>query len=191
MKKVLIALSLLALSACGGGFDDLDAARAGGGGIGSTITPSPNPNNPEIQTRWQYSATEIEGTIISVRANNGAVNSYVDPITNARRTPTLALERQLVNNLERELVTIFAGSSVACVPSCDINIRFDGRLSVFRMQSSGDGILTPIDINNNTALFRNFTSSNIAIVSLPIVGFSGFFDAEFDLRGYDASRMIL
>jgi hypothetical protein len=179
------------LTACCGGFDDLDAARAGGSGIGSTVTKPNEPANPEIQTNWRYSSTEIDGTVFSVTANNTAISSFNDPITNTRRTPRVQLERQLINNLSTESVTIVVGSTLPCLPSCDVRIRFDGQLTIYRMQSSGDGIVKPADRNTESTLFKKFTTSNRAVVSLPIVGLGNTFDAEFDLRNYDPNRMTL
>ncbi len=141
MKFFILLASIVGLTACGGGFDDLDAARAGGSGIGSTITKPDKPTNPEIQTNWRYSSSEIDETVFSVTANNSAINSFNDPITNTRRTPRVQLERQLINNLSTESVTVVVGSTLPCLPSCNVRIRFDGQLTIYRMQSSGDGII--------------------------------------------------
>ena len=195
MRRLLLLFSIsgsiVGLTACGGGFDDLDAARAGGSGIGSTITKPNVPTNPEIQTNWRYSSSEIDKIVFSVTANNTAISSFNDPITNIRRTPRVQLERQLINNFSTESVTIVVGSTLPCLPSCDVRIRFDGQLTIYRMQSNGDGIIKPADRNTESALFRKFTASNKAIVSLPIVALGNTFDAEFDLRNYDPARMAL
>ncbi len=191
MKFFILLASIVGLTACGGGFDDLDAARAGGSGIGSTITKPEEPTNPEIQTNWRYSSSEIDEKVFSVIANNSAINSFNDPITNTRRTPRVQLERQLINNLSTESVTVVVGSTLPCLPSCDVRIRFDGQLTIYPMQSSGDGIIKPADKNIESALFRKFTTSDKAVVSLPIVGLGNAFDAEFDLRNFDPNRMAL
>lgn len=45
--KNLVAVGLaLALAGCGGGYDDMDAARVGGG-IGNTVTQPSNPDEVE------------------------------------------------------------------------------------------------------------------------------------------------
>lgn len=191
MKKYVVLVSILALSACGGGFDDLDAAREAGSGIGSTVNKPDQPNNPEIQTRWQYSSTASGATTLSVRAYNTALNSFMDSTTDTRYNPRVELEKRLVNNASTESVTIFVGSMLPCSPSCDVRIRFDGQLTIYRMQNSGDGTIKPLDRNIEKALFRKFTTSNKAIVSYPILGLGNAFAAEFDLRGYDPRRMKL
>ncbi len=192
-SSVLIVASLVGLSACGG-FDDLDAARAAGAGIGSTVT-TPNgpdtPTNPEIQSNWRYSSSEIGETIFSVSANNSAINSFVEPSTTIRRTPRVMLNKQLLNDLSIESVTIAVDSAIICLPSCDIRIRFNGQLAIYQMQDGGNGTIVPANDRIKTDLFRRFTTSNSAIVSLPIVGFGNAFDAEFNLRNYDPKRMAL
>lgn len=190
LLPTLLSLSVIGLSACGG-FDDLDAAREAGAGIGSTVTTPSNPTNPETQSNWRYSSSEIGDTVFSVSANNSAINSFVESSTNIRRTPRVTLNKQLVNNFIVESVSIMAGGAVVCLPSCDVRIRFDNQFAIYRMQDSGDGILKPANSNIEAALFSKFTTSNKAIVSLPIVGFGNAFDAEFDLRNYDANQMSL
>lgn len=190
LLPTLLSLSVIGLSACGG-FDDLDAARAAGAGIGSTVTNPNQPVDPEIQSNWRYSSSETDDTIFSVTANNNAINSFIEPNTNLRAIPRVELKKQLVNNFIVESVSIIAGGAVVCLPSCDVRIRFDNQFAIYRMQDSGDGILKPANSNIEAALFSKFTTSNKAIVSLPIVGFGNAFDAEFDLRNYDANRMAL
>ncbi|MDN5565341.1 MAG: hypothetical protein L0G25_00960 [Psychrobacter sp.] len=190
LLPTLLSLSAIGLSACGG-FDDLDAARAAGAGIGSTVTTPNQPVDPEIQSNWRYSSSETDDTIFSVTANNDALNSFVEPNTNLRSTPRVELKKQLINNFIVESVNIIAGGTVVCLPSCDIRIRFDNQFAIYRMQDSGNGILKPANSSIEAALFSKFTTSNKAIVSLPIVGFGNEFDAEFDLRNYDPNRMSL
>lgn len=57
------------------------------------------------------------------------------------------------------------------------------------MQNSIDGVIRPINDVTEKALFNKFTTSNRAIVSLPIIGLPAPFDANFDLRGYDINKM--
>ncbi len=190
LLPTLLSLSVIGLSACGG-FDDLDAARAAGAGIGSTVTNPNQPVDPEIQSNWRYSSSETDDTIFSVTANNNALNSFVEANTNLRSTPRVELKKQLINNFIVESVSIITGGAVVCLPSCDVRIRFDNQFAIYRMQDSGNGILKPANSNIEAALFSKFTTSNKAIVSLPIVGFGNAFDAEFDLRNYDPNRMSL
>lgn len=48
MKRLALVLVTISLLGCGGGYDDIDAARGGGGGISSTVAkPMPSkPNTP-------------------------------------------------------------------------------------------------------------------------------------------------
>ena len=190
LLPALLSFSAIGLSACGG-FDDLDAARAAGAGIGSTVTTPNQPNNPEIQSNWRYSSSEVNDAVFSVQANNSAINSFVEPITNTQSIPRVELEKQLLNNFTVQSVSIITDGALSCLPSCDVRIRFDNQFAIYRMQDSGDGILKPATSNIATALFNKFTTSSKAIVSLPLVGFANAFDAEFDLRNYDPNRMTL
>lgn len=190
LLPAVFSFSAIGLSACGG-FDDLDAARDAGAGIGSTVTTPNQPTNPEIQSNWRYSSSEIDGNVFLVQANNSAINSFIEPITNTRGTPRVELEKQLLNSFTVESVSIIAGGALSCLPSCDVRIRFDNQFAIYLMQDSGDGILKPANSNIATALFSKFTTSSKAIVSLPLISFANTFDAEFDLRNYDPNRMTL
>lgn len=57
------------------------------------------------------------------------------------------------------------------------------------MRSSSDGVLVPINEFTENQLFNKITTSNSAIISLPIIGLSQPFDANFDLRGYNINKM--
>ena len=189
MKKILVLSLAVALGGCG--FDDLDAAKEGGGGIGNSGSDTQPPNIPEVQTRWTYSSSEIDEVIFAVTANNEALNSFNDPVlNNTRYTPRVTLQRQLdANNVAINTVAIFVGAKTACLPSCDVRIRFNGQLKIYRMQNSTDGVIIPADRVVETALFKKFATANSAVVSLPIIGLPAPFDANFDLRGYDEYRM--
>ena len=193
MKKLIGIALILVLTGCGG-FDDIDAMRdATIGSDGSTTNPSqPNrPSAPTDQKNWQYSSAAIDGKTFSLEAVNYALNDYFDPIyTNVKNKPWLDLEKRLSSdNSVTERVYIFAMSAVRCSPSCDVRMSFDGNWATYRMQNSSDGVITPLDRATEITLFKKFTSSNRATVSLPIIGLAQPFDANFDLSGYDLRQM--
>lgn len=68
-------------------------------------------------------------------------------------------------------------------------MTFDGNQATYEMRNSIDGVIVPINEFTENQLFNKFTTSNRAIVSLPIIGLSQPFDANFDLRGYDVNKM--
>ena len=181
---------MVLLSGCGGGFDDMDAARPGGG-IGSSGSDNNPPTNPEDKTRWQYSSVSNENGVFSLSATNYSINTYQKPdYENLRGMPWIKLERDLGRNgVVTDTVDIFTDSNVSCLPSCDIRMSFDGNWAVYKMQHVIDGVIKPIDDATGKILFKKFTTSNTAIVSLPIIGLPAPFDANFDLSGYDTDKM--
>lgn len=188
MKKIVTLGLVLTLIGCGGGFDDMDAARLGGSGIGSTVT---KPNKPDAKPNWQYSAFAEGNRIFSLTAINYALNTYQMPEYNNLRGKTwVFVDRDLnSDNTVTESVVVFTDSSISCLPSCSVRMSFDGNWAIYQMQYSSDGVIKPINKNVSKTLFNKFTTSNRATVSLPIIGLSEPFDANFDLRGYDAKRM--
>lgn len=190
MKKLLAVGLALALSGCGGGFDDMDAARPGGG-IGNTGSDNNQPSNPEEKTQWQYSSTSNSGGIFSLRANNYALNFFYDPqFSNVKHKPWIELEkRKSSSGAVTSTVVIFVNSNLSCTPSCKVGMTFDGNRATYEMRNSIDGVIVPINEFTESQLFNKFTTSNRAIVSLPIIGLSQPFDANFDLRGYDINKM--
>lgn len=189
MKKLLAVSLALVISGCGGGYDTIDAARPGGG-IGNTVT---KPNNPDAgeKTRWQYSSTGNSGGIFSLRANNYALNFFYDPqFSNVKHTPWIELEkRKSSSGAVTSAVVIFVNSNLSCTPSCRVSMNFDGNQASYEMRNSIDGVIVPVNDFTASQLFNKFTTSNRAIVSLPIIGLSQTFDANFDLRGYDVNQM--
>ena len=190
MKKLLAVSLVLVLSGCGGGFDDMDAARPGGG-IGNTGSDNNTPSNPEEKTQWQYSSTSSSSGLLSLRATNYALNFFYDPqVIELKHKPWIQLEkRKASSGAVTTIVAIFVNSNLSCTPSCKIAINFDGNRATYEMRNSSDGILVPINEFTENQLFNKFTASNSAIISLPIIGLSQPFDANFDLRAYDVNKM--
>lgn len=188
--KNLVAVGLaLALAGCGGGYDDMDAARVGGG-IGNTVTQPSNPD--EVETaRWQYASTSDSNGVFSLRANNYALNAFYDPnFPTVRNTPWVQLEkRQSSSGAVTDTVTIFVNATLSCTPSCSVPMTFDGNRANYQMRNNIDGVLVPLNDLTKNQLFNKFTTSNSAIITLPIVRLSKPFNANFDLRGYDVNRM--
>lgn len=191
MKKLGMIGVVLALTGCGGGYDDMDASRVGGG-IGNTVTQPTNPSDPNQETtRWQYASTSNSSGIFSLRASNYALNFFYDPnFPTVKNTPWVQLEkRQSSSGAVVDTVTIFVNATLSCTPSCSVPMTFDGNRANYQMRNDIDGVIVPLNELTKNQLFNKFTTSNSAIVSLPIVGLSGPFDANFDLRGYDVNRM--
>ena len=190
MKKLLAVSLVLVLSGCDGGFDDMDAARPGGG-IGNTGSDNNTPSNPEEKTQWQYSSTSSSSGLFSLRATNYALNFFYDPqVIELKHKPWIQLEkRKASSGAVTTTVAIFVNSNLSCTPSCKIAINFDGNRATYEMRNSSDGILVPINEFTENQLFNKFTASNSALISLPIIGLSQPFDANFDLRAYDVNKM--
>lgn len=179
---------VLAISGCGGGYDDMDAAREGMAGIGSTVT---KPSNPDAKPNWQYKSIADGSRVFSLTAINYATNTYQMPEYNNLRGRTWVFIDRTLNSDDTvtDAVTIFTSSSLSCIPSCNVRMSFDGNWATYQMRHSSDGIIKPIDDGVAKTLFKKFTTSNRATVSLPIIGLLEPFDANFDLRGYDMKRM--
>lgn len=190
MKRVIAVGLMVFLSGCGGGFDDMDAARPGGG-IGNTGSDNNQPGTPEEKTQWQYSSISSADRVFSLKATNYALNFFYDPkSTNKTYRPWVELERrQSSSGAVTDTVTVFVNSTLSCTPSCNVNMIFDGQRATYQMQNSTDGIIKPLNDVTEKALFNKLTTSNRATISLPVVGLSAPFDANFDLHGYDINKM--
>ena len=198
MKKLLAVVGLaLVLSGCGG-YDDMDAAREGMGGIGShgsdkPTTPSKpsTPSDPNQIANWKYSSVADGDRVFALSATNYSVNTYQQPdYSNLKGQPWVTIERtQARDGKITNTVVIFADSSTSCYPSCDVRMTFDGRSANYRMRNNIDGVLRPIDDSTGNTLFKKFTSSNIAIIELPIIGLFEPFSARFNLSGYVIKKM--
>lgn len=197
MKKLLAVGLVLVISGCGG-YDDMDAAREGMGGIGShgsdkPTTPSKpsTPSDPNQIANWKYSSVADGDRVFALSATNYSVNTYQQPgYSNLKGQPWVTIERtQARDGKITNTVVIFADSSTSCYPSCDVRMTFDGRSANYRMRNNIDGVLRPIDDSTGNTLFKKFTSSNIAIIELPIIGLFEPFSARFNLSGYVIKKM--
>ncbi len=191
MKNLVIVGLVIVLAGCGGGFDDMDAARDAFAGIGSNGSDNNQPSNPNEKSNWQYSSVSNENGVFSLSATNYSINTYQKPdYENLRGKPWIKLERDLSRDgIVTDTVVIFTGSNVSCLPSCDIRMSFDGNWATYKMQHVIDGVIRPIDDATGKTLFKKFTTSNRATVNLPIIGLSEPFDANFNLSGYDIKQM--
>lgn len=191
IKITVLTLALL-LSACGGGYDDMDAARLGFDGIGSHGSDKPTtPSNPNEKSNWQYSSISNETGVFSLSAINYSTNTYQRPdYENLRGKSFIKLEKDLGRDgVITDTVAIFTDSNVSCMPSCDVRMSFDGNWATYKMRHVIDGVIRPINESTGKTLFKKFTTSNRATVNLPIIGLPEPFDANFDLSGYDMKRM--
>lgn len=195
MKKLLAVGLALVLSGCGGGFDDMDAARPGGG-IGNHGSDKPTvPDKPSDKENWRYSSvTNSVGEVFHAEAENRSLNDYPDPKFQGLKVSSLLyIERDRIRpNGISESIKIFAGSEVSCTPTCQIPIKFNsGRQNYLMRYSTSNEILVPVNAQVGKDLFDKFTRSNSAVVTLPIVGLNSKVDVEFNLKGYDSRRMQL
>ena len=195
MKKLLAVGLVLALSGCGGGYDSLPPLVSDGNGgtigAGGTIGSGGSKEDGE----WRYSSVDNSaGEVFNAKAENNAINTYPDPeVDGLNARPFVIAERQrLLPGTVSESVKIFTGSAVACVPTCQIPIKFNSNRQSYLMQYSSDNdVLIPVSADVGKDLFDKFTKSNSAVVTLPIIGLSDKVDSEFNLRGYEANRMKL
>lgn len=196
MKKLLAVGLALVLSGCGGGYDDMDAARAGMGGIGSNGSDNPStPSNPNEKGNWRYSSvTNSDGEVFYTKAENNSLNSYPDPdFQGLEARSFLYVERERIRpNGISESIKIFAGSAVSCTPTCQIPIKFNGGRQNYLMRySTNNEVLVPVNDQISRDLFNKFTQSNSAVVTLPVIGLYNKVDIEFNLKGYDPRKMKL
>lgn len=189
MRFITITILATALMGCGGGFDDMDASRPGGG-ISNTGGDN-KPSTPEVQSNWKYGSVEVSGKPVSLNATVYATNTVVVPsYPNIKFRPYVVLEkRKMADGSLTENVTIFAERPVKCTPNCDIKIKFNNSITTYRFKQNSDGILVPIDQSYAKSLFQKFSTSNEAVIFIPYVELEQPFDAQFNLRGFDKTRM--
>lgn len=191
MKKIIALSIVLLLTACGG-YDDIDAMREAKMGSDTPIT-SPSkpdkPNNPN--SNWQYSSVADGDRVFALSATNYSVNTYQRPdYPNLQGKPWVTIERtQTRDGAITNTIVIFADSNTSCSPSCDVRMTFDGQTAIYRMRNNIDGVLRPIDDRTGNTLFKKFTTTNLAVTELPIIGLSEPFAARFNLSGYEIKRM--
>ena len=186
MKKLLAVGMALVLSGCGE-FDSLppkvDNGNGGTIGAGSTF--------PTDKGNWKYGNTSNENGLFSLTARIDAINTYTVPkYPNLERRSWIELEKRKLfdGNISKRFL-VFAPEQVKCTPSCDIRIKFNGNTTTYSFLQSSEGVLTPASDRIASELFDKTTQSNRATIYLPIMGLSKEFGSEFNLGGYDATKM--
>ncbi len=187
MKK-MVALSLaLALIGCGE-FDSLppQVSNGGGGtvGAGSTFPQGEDGN-------WKYGSVDDESGVFSLSARIDATNTYTVPkYPNLKQRSWIELEKiKSSDGTISKRFTIFAPEQVKCTPNCEIRIKFNSQITNYSFVQRVDGVLTPENDQLSSELFDKTTQSNSATIYLPIVGLSDEVESDFNLKGYDKSRM--
>lgn len=194
MRKAVVIGFMLTLSACGSdGVDEWSGSPNVDTNINMPSKPSnpPKPSRPNEQSRWQYSSVADGSRVFALSATTYSLNTYTMPkYNNLQGKPWVTLEKsQSRDGVVTDTIVIFADSNTACSPSCDVRMSFDGNGATYRMRNSIDGVLRPNDDATGKTLFKKYTSSNKATATLPIIGLTQPFEANFDLRGYDIKRM--
>lgn len=187
MKELWAVGLALALSGCGGGYDSLPplVGDGGGGTIGAGST------FPADKGNWKYGSVSNEDGVFSLSARIDATNTYTVPqFPNLKQRSWIELEkRKSSDGVISKRFTIFAPEQVKCTPNCEIKIKFNSRVSSYSFAQRVDGVLTPANDQLSSELFDKTTQSNTATIYLPIVGLSGEVESEFNLKGYDKSKM--
>lgn len=194
MRKLFAVGLVLMLSGCGGGYDSLPPLISDGGG-GTIGAGGIGSGGYKDDGEWRYSSVDNSaGEVFNTKAENNAINTYPDPeVDGLSARPFIIAERQrLLPGTVSESIKIYTGSAVACVPTCQIPIKFNSNRQSYLMQySTLDEVLVPVSAEVGKDLFDKFTKSNSAVITLPIIGLSDNVDSEFNLRGYEADRMKL
>jgi len=187
MKKLLAVGLALALGGCGGGYDSLppQVSDGNGGTIGAGGT------FPTDKGDWKYRSVSNEDGVFSLSASIYATNTYTVPkYPNLKQRSWLELEkRKSFDGSISKRFLIFAPEEVKCTPGCNIKIKFNSNTTTYSFLQSSEGVLTPSSDEVASELFDKTTQSNRATIYLPIVGLSKEFGSEFNLRGYDATKM--
>ncbi len=187
MKKLLAISLALVISGCGGGYDSLppQVSNGGGGTIGAGGT------FPTDKGDWKYRSVSNEDGVFSLSASIYATNTYTVPkYPNLKQRSWIELEkRKSFDGSVSKRFLIFAPEQVKCTPNCDIRIKFNGNTATYSFFQSTEGVLTPVSEQSSSELFDKTVQSNKATVYLPIVGLSKEFGSEFNLRGYDETKM--
>lgn len=182
MKKLIAPALCAVLVGCGGGYDDIDAARAGLGGIGST------PSSPNGQSLWEYSQTGTS-RFAEVRSLNTipTSNEFNDAIMTVRIQNFVDSTGTAKDYLT--ITVLFADTD--CLVNCQLRHKKNGSTSgVYRVRQSVNGVFseTSFASGDMEKLIKAIKTSSQASISVPLIGVP---DAEFnfDFSGYDANRM--
>jgi len=200
MKKLAVCAAVLSLVACGGGYDDIDSSRPGGG-IGSTVTDPDNNNgngdnggNDNNQfSDWKYGSQTEGNNTFSTRATVVSDNTFTVPTEpDFQKRVSVEVQRTAITTGGiAETVTLNTIEPLQCTPNCDVVIKFDGVTSRYRMFQASDGVLKPLDKVVEDRLFNQFTTAKEAIVTLPFLALPQPFEAKFNIKNYDVSKMRL
>lgn len=188
MKKLVAVCLALTLSGCGE-FDSLppkiDNGNGGTIGAGSTFPQQGDGN-------WKYGSVNNESGIFLLSARIDAINTYTVPkYPNLKQRSWIDLEKQkMASGTIAKRFTIFAPEQVKCTPSCDIKIKFNSRIATYSFVQRVDGVLNPANDQLSAELFDKTTQSNNATIYLPILGLSDIVESEFNLRGYDKTKVM-
>lgn len=196
MKKLAGCAVVLSLVACGGGYDDIDSSRPGGG-IGSTTTkPDDNGNNGNGNNQfsdWKYGSQTAGNNTFATRATVFSDNTFTVPTEpDFQKRVSVELQRvAIATGGISEAVTINTVEPVKCSPNCEIIIKFDGVINRYRMIQATDGVLKPLDSIVEARLFNQFKSAKVALMTIPFIALPQPFEAKFNIRNYDVSKMML
>lgn len=191
MKKLIAPLFCMVLAGCGGGYDDMDAARDAFAGIGSTpSSPSvpSTPSNPDANSLWEYSKAgssrfaDINSTNTVPthnKANNALMNVRIHNFINS-------------SGVAKDYLTItvlFADTK--CASSCQLRLKRDGSTSaVYQVRESVNGVFSENSFANGDMekLIKLIKMSGKASLSVPLIGVPDA-EFEFDFSGYNNDFM--
>lgn len=194
--KTLCGLVLaVGLSSCGGGFDGFDGymTPSNGGNTQTVRAPSMGSTNTNTnsnqQSAWAYRSYADGSRVFQLEAMLDSVNDYqMLDYTNLKGHATVMLEKKRsASGIESKRVVIFALSDINCTPSCQVAVRGNSS-KVFTMRNSIAEAIEGIDAQTNDALYKIFTSETTVTADLPLAK-EGNWRAEFNTRGFDASKM--
>lgn len=185
MKRFL-ALSLVAMIAgCGGGYDDMDAARAGMSGIGSSTS---SPTAPDGKSLWEYSQTDTSRFAQMRSLNTIATdNQYNDAIMLVRIHNFINSSGVAKDYLN--ITVLFA--STDCAVNCQLRYKKNGSTSgVYRVRASVDGVFSEnsFALGDMEKLIKAIKTSGKASISVPLIGVPDA-EFEFDFSSYDNNYM--
>ena len=187
MKKLLAVGLALVLSGCGGGFDDMDAARPGGG-IGNTVTKPTVPSTPDDKSLWEYDQVGTS-RFASINSLNTipTSNEYNNALMTVQIHNFVDIQGEVKDYLK--ITVLFADTD--CVTSCQLRYKKNGSTSgVYRVRQSINGVFSEnsFALGDMEKLIKAIKSSGKASITVPLVGVPDA-EFEFDFSGYDINRM--
>lgn len=189
MNKLLIGVLFLSLTACGGGYDDIDAMRDANAGYGSTVTKPSNPN-PDVKSLWEYSQTGSSKFAKSRSLNTIPTGNMYNEAMMLVTIQKTRLSDKVVETLN--ITVMFSGT--ACDTPCSLRYKKNGSLSdVYKVIEVVDGRIVEDSFmpkEDMQKLLRAIKMSQKASITLPL---NGVPDAEFffDFTYYDERAMDL